>query len=139
MSAVQTMSPARQPGGVRRAARFFNVFIARFAGTRWMPLYGIITHQGRRSGRMFHTPVVVRPTVDGFIVPMPWGEGTDWYRNVRAAGGCVIRWKGQEYEVEQPEVLDVHATTAFDPFQRRMMARFGIKQALRLRRRQPAP
>jgi deazaflavin-dependent oxidoreductase (nitroreductase family) len=135
MSAIPTMSPARHPGGMRSAARFFNVFISRFAGTRWMPLYGVITHQGRRSGRVFHTPVVVRPTTDGFMVPMPWGEGTDWFRNVRAAGGCVIRWKGRDYHVEQPEVLDLaQAAAAFGAFQRRMMARFGIKQALRLRR-----
>ena len=89
---------------------------------------------GRRSGKTFRTPVVVRPTSDGLIVPMPWGEGTDWYRNVRAAGGCVIRWKGKNYQMVQPEVLDAAtAKAAFSPSQQAAMARFGIRLALRLR------
>ena len=101
-----------------------------------MPLYGVLQHRGRRSGKIFRTPVVVRPAADGFIVPMPWGETTDWYRNVRAAGECVIRWKGRDYALVQPEVVDVRAAqAAFDTRQRSLMNRFGIKQALRLRYR----
>jgi hypothetical protein len=58
-------------------ARVFNSLVLLFAGTRFFPLYGVIEHRGRRSGRIFHTPVVVRPVADGFVVPMPWGERTD--------------------------------------------------------------
>ena len=109
----------------------------RLAGTRFLPLYGVVQHRGRRSGKTFRTPVVVRPTGDGFIVPMPWGERTDWYRNVRAAGGCVLRWKGRDYPVVQPELIDDPAEvgTAFGAFQRMMMARLGINHSLRLRHR----
>jgi hypothetical protein len=57
-------------------ARLLNSLVLRFAGTRFFPLYGVIEHRGRRSGRIFHTPVVVRPLADGFVVPMPWGERT---------------------------------------------------------------
>jgi deazaflavin-dependent oxidoreductase (nitroreductase family) len=97
-------------------------------------LYGVIHHRGRRSGKQFRTPVVVRPTQGGFIVPMPWGETTDWYRNVRAAGGCTIRWKGRDYAVVDPEVLDANsATGAFSGPMRAGMGRFGIKQVVRLR------
>jgi deazaflavin-dependent oxidoreductase (nitroreductase family) len=101
-----------------------------------MPLYGVLEHRGRRSGNIFHTPVVVRPAGDGFIVPMPWGESTDWYRNVRAAGECVIRWKGRDYPLVRPEVLDTTTAQAhFGSFQRTAMKRFGITQALRLHHR----
>jgi deazaflavin-dependent oxidoreductase (nitroreductase family) len=106
----------------------------RLAGTRFLPLYGVIEHRGRRSGKLFRTPVVVQPTSDGFIVPMPWGEGTDWYRNVRAAGECVIRWKGRDYHLVQPEVIDAATASAnFSSFEAAGMRRFGIKQCLRLR------
>jgi deazaflavin-dependent oxidoreductase (nitroreductase family) len=99
-----------------------------------MPLYGIITHRGRRSGKTFRTPVVVRPTPEGFVVPMPWGEGTDWCRNIRAAGGCVIRWKGRDYAMVEPSVVDVSDVgPAFDAMQRRGMERFGIRHCLVLR------
>jgi deazaflavin-dependent oxidoreductase (nitroreductase family) len=105
----------------------------RLAGTRIFPLYGILEHRGRRSGKSFRTPVVVRRVRDGFIVPMPWGEATDWYRNVRAAGTASIRWKGVIYQVDRPEVLDTEAALgSFSSTQRAGMTRFGIRQVLHL-------
>jgi deazaflavin-dependent oxidoreductase (nitroreductase family) len=113
--------------------RLFNPVVMLLAGTRLLPLYGVIHHRGRKSGKAFTTPVVVRPTTDGFIVPMPWGEGTDWFRNVRAAGGCQIRWKGRDFTLVQPEVIDANAAaSAFGSVQRGAMARFGITRCLQL-------
>ena len=125
------------PRAFRTVARVVNPLVLILAGTRWLPLYGVIEHRGRRSGKVYRTPVVVRPTGDGFIVPMPWGEGTDWYRNVRAAGECVIRWKGRDYPLVQPEVIDdaAAAGASFGAFERAVMARLGIAHYLRLRHR----
>jgi (hydroxyamino)benzene mutase len=122
---------------VRRAARVFNPLVLSVAGTRFLRLYGVIEHHGRRSGTAYRTPVVVRPTSDGFIVPMPWGERTDWYRNVRAAGECVIRWKGRDYPLVQPELIGdpTAARASFGAFERAMMTRLGINHWLRLRHR----
>lgn len=118
---------------MRVATRLFNPISMLLAGTRLLPLYGVLIHRGRRSGKTFRTPVVVRPTSDGFVVPMPWGESTDWYRNVRAAGECVIRWKGRTYTEVRPEVVDVaHVPLAAADFARNNMQRFGIKQCLLL-------
>ncbi len=115
--------------------RIFNKLVLPLAGTRWLPLYGVLEHRGRRSGKVFRTPVVVRPAPHGFVVPMPWGETTDWYRNVRAAGGCRIRWKEHVYVLTDPEVMDAAAATAtFDSFQRSMMRRFKIQKVVLLRR-----
>jgi hypothetical protein len=67
---------------------------------------------------------------------MPWGERTDWYRNVRAAGEGVIRWKNRDYPVVEPEVIsDAAAAPSFSALERAMMTRLGIRQALRLRLR----
>ena len=86
MTTAQTAAGRQQRrSGFRLATRLFNPLAMLLAGTRIFPLYGVLEHRGRRSGKLFRTPVVVRPTVDGFVVPMPWGEGTDWYRNVKAA------------------------------------------------------
>lgn len=118
---------------MRLATRLFNPISMFLAGTPLLPLYGVMIHRGRKSGKTFRTPVVVRPTSDGFVVPMPWGEGTDWYRNVRAAGGCSIRWKGRTYMEVRPEVLDADKAPLTDKdFARNSMQRFGIKQVLRL-------
>jgi deazaflavin-dependent oxidoreductase (nitroreductase family) len=135
---VATTAPAphhRSNGLFAVATRIFNKPVLLLAGTRWMPLYGVLEHRGRRSGKVFRTPVVVRPTADGFMVPMPWGETTDWYRNVRAAGGCRIRWKDRDYALGQPEVLDTAAAgSAFSGIQRNAMRRFNIQKVLRLRK-----
>ena len=127
----------RSYAAVRTAARVLNPLVLSLAGTRFLPLYGVIEHHGRRSGKAYRTPVVVRPTSDGFIVPMPWGERTDWYRNVRAAGECVIRWKGRNYPLVQPELVnDLTALREhFGAFERAMMRGLGIEQWLRLRHR----
>lgn len=127
-------STPHTPAAMRGASRLFNPLALLFAGTRIFPLYGVIKHRGRKSGKEFRTPVVVRPVDGGFIVPMPWGPTTDWFRNVRAAGGCTIRWKGRDYEVVDPEVLDTEAAmAAFGSTQRAALGRFGIRQVARLR------
>ena len=62
---------------------------------------------------------------------MPWGERTDWFRNIRTAGGCVIRWKGRDYAMTHPEIVDAgDVGAAFDAMQRKGIQRFGIRQFL---------
>ena len=139
MSVAQSAprSNAPRPNSTARAlARVFNRVSILVAGTRAFPLYGVIEHRGRRSGKIFRTPVVVKPTTDGFIVPMPYGEGTDWYRNVLAAGGCTIRWNGRDCPVSDPKLVrDAATAPAFGAFERAAMRRFGINLAVHLRRK----
>jgi deazaflavin-dependent oxidoreductase (nitroreductase family) len=129
--------------GVRRSAfrlgtRLFNPLLRRLAGTRALPLFGVIHHRGRRSGRPYATPVAVAPTADGFIVPLTFGQGADWFRNVRAAGGCMIRWKGADYPVVEPEVVDFQTgRSAITPLERRLLPVFGIRQFVHLRHAAP--
>ena len=141
MSVAQSMPRSTSPRP-RRAffalARVFNRFSILIAGRRVFPLYGIIEHRGRRSGKVFRTPVVVKSTSDGFIVPMPYGETTDRYRNLLAAGGGAIRWNGRQYRVTDPEVIhDAANTPAFGAFERSAMRRFNINLAVHLRRCSP--
>jgi deazaflavin-dependent oxidoreductase (nitroreductase family) len=129
--AVATARPRKN--FVLSLSHVLNPVMMLLAGSRLMPLYGVIQHRGRRSGKAFRTPVVVRPIENGFIVPMPWGEGTDWFRNVRAAGGCVVRWKGRDFKIGKIEVVDASsAQSAFNGPMRTGMTRFGIKQVARL-------
>jgi hypothetical protein len=59
-------------------------------------------------------------------------------RNVRAAGGCIIRFKGTDYTLVDPEVIDVESVlpatrTAFKRRERIMFRAIGITHLLRLR------
>ncbi|HKV83089.1 MAG TPA: hypothetical protein VJN88_00940 [Ktedonobacterales bacterium] len=106
----------------------------RIAGKRRVRIFAVIQHRGRRSGRLFTTPVAARKTTEGFVVPMTFGEGADWFRNVRAAGGCTITWNGDEYLLVDPEIVDwATAKLAFRRTERALMSAFGIRQFVRLR------
>jgi deazaflavin-dependent oxidoreductase (nitroreductase family) len=134
MSVATTASRARAHPLVLRVVWFFNRAVLFLAGTRFMPLWAVVTHRGRRSGKVFRTPVVVRAVDGGFVVPMPWGETTDWCRNIRAAGGCTVRWKSRDFHMSHPEIIDTATVSAaFSPRQAEGMRRFNIQQCLLLR------
>ena len=88
------------------AAKYFNRVALLLAGRRFVPVWAALHHQGRRSGKQYTVPVAVVPTDTGFLIALPWGRGTDWVRNVRAAGSCTIRWRGADYACNEPEFVD---------------------------------
>jgi len=115
-------------------SRLLNPLTVKLAGSRALPMLAVIQHRGRRSGRAYATPAGARSTSDGFVIPLTFGEGADWFRNVRAAGGCVIRWKGMAYQVVEPEVVDwATARPAFYRLERVLVPLLGIEQFVRLR------
>jgi deazaflavin-dependent oxidoreductase (nitroreductase family) len=117
-----------------RVGRPFNAIVLRFAGSRYLRLYGVVHHRGRRSGRAYATPVVVRQTAGGFVIPLAFGEGADWFQNLRAAGGCVVQWNGMEYAVIDPVVIGWSAARpAFGPLERMLALRLGIERFVRVR------
>src|SRR5579872_6625183 len=53
-----------------------------------LPGFGMLTHVGRKSGRLYRTPVNVFRTADGFLIALTYGREAHWAQNVLAAGGC---------------------------------------------------
>ncbi|MFF3572831.1 nitroreductase/quinone reductase family protein [Nocardia jiangxiensis] len=66
---------------------------------------GLLTHVGRCSGRVYHTPLGAHAYHDGFLLPLGYGTNTDWYRNLMAAGSGELAWKGRTFRLERPEVV----------------------------------
>jgi deazaflavin-dependent oxidoreductase (nitroreductase family) len=100
---------ARVGGGPPRRLANATAPVARaLAGRRWVPLWALIRHRGRRSGTAYETPIAVVPTADASIVMigLPWGAKTNWARNVVAAGGASLRWKGRDVELRHPRIVD---------------------------------
>jgi deazaflavin-dependent oxidoreductase (nitroreductase family) len=127
----------KQPrfGGILwRFSRRTSGWFAPLAGRRWNPVLAMVLHQGRRSGRAYQTPVAARKAADGFVISLAFGAQVDWYRNLEAAGGGVIRWRGRDYEVSGPEMIDADAALPeFDPVQRLFMRLAGIDGYIRVR------
>jgi deazaflavin-dependent oxidoreductase (nitroreductase family) len=131
LSAVPTESaPAPKPrfGGVLwRISRLTRPAMLPLAGKRWNPIFAVVEHRGRKTGRSYSTPVAARRSADGFIIALAFGAHVDWYRNLVAAGGGTIRWRGDVYAVTAPERVDAATVlTTFDPVQRRLLQVAGI-------------
>ena len=109
----------RLGGFFLRAARATGRLALPFAGKRWNPIFSVVRHTGRRSGRIFNTPVAARRVAGGFIVALAFGSTAHWYRNLVAARGGVIRWRGTDRSVGAPETVAAEAALAvFLPVQR---------------------
>ncbi|MGH2491834.1 MAG: nitroreductase family deazaflavin-dependent oxidoreductase [Candidatus Limnocylindria bacterium] len=114
--------------------RLSSPITLRLAGSGLIPVWGVLHHRGRKSGKAYATPLAILGTPDGFVLPLPFGEGTDWCRNVRAGGG-VIYWRGADHKVGQSEIIDAAvAMPAFNAVLRRIVRVVGIKKFLRVRR-----
>ena len=120
---------------LKALTKVFNPLAMPIASLGLISIWGIVRHSGRRSGKTYATPIALMATRDGFVIPLPWGEKTDWCRNIIAAHGGVIRWKGHDHQVRDPEVIDrAAAAPAFFPPIRALLPVIGISRFLRLRR-----
>lgn len=121
---------------LRAVARMTAPISRPLAGRRFFPLWAVVHTRGRRSGRTYAVPIAIRVSDDAFVIPLPWGESTQWVRNVLAEGGCTIRWRGSDHEVSGPRVIAWQAgASAFHPIQRRILGAAGLRLVLHLDRR----
>lgn len=126
--------PAPRFGGVLwRIARFTNPVMMPLAGKRWNPIFAVVEHRGRKSDRRYAAPVAARRIGDGFVVSLAFGAQVDWHRNLLAAGGGIIHWRGDAYPVAAPETIDAASgRAAFHPVQRLLLRIAGVDGYVRV-------
>src|SRR5437879_936260 len=115
---------------IRSAAGLVNPLVLRIAGRRHMPVVGIVHHRGRKTGRLYATPLGIRPAAaGGFVMPLTFGEAAGWYRNIVAAGSCVITWRGADHTVASAVIVDrATALPAFPRYERLALRVIGINE-----------
>jgi deazaflavin-dependent oxidoreductase (nitroreductase family) len=97
--------------------------------------YAALHHVGRTSGRAYVTPLDAEPVSEGFVIPLVYGDDTDWCRNLVAAGKGTLDLRGEAIEIVQPRVVDLMTLQdQLSPAKARQWARFGIRQGLRIDR-----
>lgn len=90
-----------------------------FAGHRWNPIFAIVEHRGRKSGRRYTTPIAARRVEGAFVISTAFGAQVDWHRNLIAAGGGTVHWKDRAYPVGAPRRIDAKdAINTFNAVQR---------------------
>jgi deazaflavin-dependent oxidoreductase (nitroreductase family) len=120
-------------------------------GTRWLlqalspaPVI-VLVHRGRRSGRVFKTPVeilVEDPERDELVVAPMWGRDSDWYRNVVAGGLIEVHVRGEEQQVEWRELDDAsERRAAMDAYREAhpMYSRIIVRMLVRVNRLEGDP
>ena len=108
-----------------------GAFIRRIAGTRLGSLYfnlSVLKHIGRKSGRAYVTFLSAYPLGDGFVLTLAYPH-TDWCSNIMATGKCTLILKGQEYELERPELIPTaEAWAAYSSLAKIFLLAGGEKQ-----------
>jgi deazaflavin-dependent oxidoreductase (nitroreductase family) len=61
--------------------------------------FSLVRHKGRKSGKVYETPIMVAAVPDGFVAELTYGENVNWYRNIVAAGGCELLVDGVSHRV----------------------------------------
>ncbi len=84
--------------------RFTNRLTAGLAGKRFSPI-ALVLHTGRKSGRLYRTPVLTEERADRFVFALTYGDHVDWYQNVMTAGGCDLLWRGKKFHLQYPQQI----------------------------------
>jgi deazaflavin-dependent oxidoreductase (nitroreductase family) len=80
-----------------------NRITSRFAAR--LPGFGIVTHVGRKSRKVYRTPVNVFRVLEGFLIALTYGRESEWVKNVLAAGGCEIETRGVRHLLSAPIIM----------------------------------
>jgi deazaflavin-dependent oxidoreductase (nitroreductase family) len=114
-----------------RAARVFGrtmrmTSVLDRSGTRWLfhalappPTVIVLVHRGRKSGRLYKTPVsiLVEQSERAEVVVSPmWSRKTDWYLNVVAGGLVEVHVRGERRQVSWRELDEAERRAAGDAF-----------------------
>jgi len=96
----------------------------------WAPCMGVVIHRGRRSGRLYQTPVNVFAAKDGYVFALTYGPDTDWVKNVLAAGGCELRTRGHALRLTSPRLYHDQSRRGIRPVERQVLRLIGVADFL---------
>jgi len=95
--------------------------------------FAILSHTGRKSGRLYQTPIIAEPIENGFVIALTYGKKVDWYANVKAKGSCSLYWKKKDYQLVNPELINKEiGLKAFPVIIRSALKIVGIEYYLKL-------
>lgn len=122
------------PKAIARFNRFVtNPILGLVSG--WAPGFAIIRHRGRRSGKIYTTPVNIFAVDGGFIVALTYGANVDWVKNVISAGVCSIRHRREEIALVDPAFVSTAEGLAAMPLVvRTLLGLLNVTEFLRLSR-----
>jgi deazaflavin-dependent oxidoreductase (nitroreductase family) len=80
-----------------------NPIVRHVAGR--LPGFAIVTHVGRRSGRVHRTPVNLFRSGDRYVIALTYGADSEWVRNVLSAASADVETRGETIHLVDPEIV----------------------------------
>ena len=119
--------PVQLPRRVARFNRRVNNPIQRKYAWLLVP-WAIVVHRGRRSGRVYRTPVNAFRRGDTLAIVELYGARSDWVQNVLAGGadGTQVVRAGRTYDLVEPRIVDPRNPEALPPAAARIGRLSGI-------------
>lgn len=99
---------------------------------RHLPGLGVVGHVGRKSGRQYHTPVMVFRGHGGYAIALIYGAQSEWAQNVLAAGGGTLETGGRTIRLTSPRLIHDERHRDVPPFVRLVLGRLGVADFLHL-------
>jgi deazaflavin-dependent oxidoreductase (nitroreductase family) len=101
---------------------------------RQLPSFAILTHRGRKTGRMYRTPINVFQQGEDYLFFLTYGSDVQWVKNILAARSCSIETRGRVVELVEPELVTDPELRPAPPHVRFVERRIaGAYQYLRMR------
>lgn len=85
-------------------SRAFNRLARHLPKYPYSPI-AVVLHEGRKSGKRHETPVLAFRSESGFAISLPYGRDTDWVKNVLAADGCRLAFRGKQLSLTHPRTI----------------------------------
>jgi deazaflavin-dependent oxidoreductase (nitroreductase family) len=119
----------------KRWVAAFNLAVTNRITTRFaarLPGFGILTHVGRKSGKVYRTPVNVFRVPEGCLIALTYGRESEWVRNVIAAGGGELETRGVRYQLFAPTIVHDPTRRRFPVFVRMILRLIGANDYMQL-------
>ena len=74
----------------------------------------------------------VFPAGDGYLIALTYGPGTDWVKNVLAAGGCELETRGRIVRLVSPRLYHDETRRGLRPGERQILRAIGVDDFMAL-------
>ncbi|HET9073041.1 MAG TPA: hypothetical protein VFN48_00550 [Solirubrobacteraceae bacterium] len=92
----------------------------------YLPPLAVVIHVGRRSGRVYSTPVTAQLWAGKVAIALPYSARAQWVRNLEAAGGGEMIRRGRRFGFTGPRVVTDPRTETLPPLMARLARRIPI-------------
>lgn len=103
--------------------------VARFPGSG----FGRIVNVGRRTGRVYRTPMLGFRRADTIVFALTYGPGTHWVRNVLAAGACDLELRRATLHLVEPRMFRDPDRRSLPRVVRPILAALDVEHFLEMR------